>query len=185
MSVDETLANLVEQLGVAHRARAAYRALLASGLSALPVVLGGLEHDSGAVRSACTRLMDRLARSESFDTLITLCADPEPSVRIHALHALACDRCKAEDVCLLDADHILRVAIDALRFDPDALTRAMAVEVVGRYAHTHADAVTALIRARTTDSNPTVRKKAGWFAPGGVRYVKTAPKPQRAARRVS
>ena len=181
----ESLEELIEELGIPHRARAAYRTLLSIGRRALPSVLAGLEHDNGAVRSACTRLMDRLALTESLAILVGLCQDPEPSVRIHALHALACDRCKAEDVCLLDAADVLPIAMTALREDPDDFTRAMAVEVVGRYAHTHPEAADALAEAHTADKNATVRKKAGWFAPGGIRYIKNAPKRQRTAHRVS
>ena len=50
----------------------------------------------------------------------------------------------------------------------------MAVEVVAQFVHQDATARDALILARGEDPHPMVRKKAGWNAPGGTRFRKTA-----------
>ena len=58
--------------------------------------------------------------------------------------------------------------------DPDAHVRAYAVELVGRWVHTHSEAEAAIIRSRDHDPSPAVRKKAGWYAPGGTIHRKTS-----------
>jgi HEAT repeat protein len=89
-------------------------------------------------------------------------------------HALACDRCKG-DTCAPGADQVLEPALHHMTSDPDAHVRAMAAVLVGKFVHTDDRAVTALETARTQDPSPTVRKKAGWFAPGGTIYKRTVP----------
>jgi hypothetical protein len=59
--------------------------------------------------------------------------------------------------------------------DPDAHVRAYAVELAGRLVHAHSGAEAAIIRSRDHDPSPAVRKKAGWYAPGGTIHRKTAP----------
>jgi len=66
-----------------------------------------------------------------------------------------------------------------LAADPDAHVRAMAAELAGKFVHTHGRAVTALEASRVHDPSPAVRKKAGWFAPGGTIYQRTAPRAPR------
>jgi len=60
--------------------------------------------------------------------------------------------------------------------DPDAHVRAMDAELVGKFVNTDGRAVTALETARALDPSPTVRKKAGWFTPGGTIYKRTVPR---------
>jgi hypothetical protein len=50
----------------------------------------------------------------------------------------------------------------------------MAAEVVGRWVHGDEVAAAALVEARDLDREPMVRKKAGWYAPGGPIYQRTA-----------
>jgi len=59
--------------------------------------------------------------------------------------------------------------------DHDAHVRAYAIELVGRWVHTHTEAEAAVVHARDHDLSPAVRKKAGWYAPGGSIHRKTAP----------
>lgn len=55
----------------------------------------------------------------------------------------------------------------------------MAAELVGLWVHDHPYALAALIRSRDDDPSPAVRKKAGWYTPGGPIHRRTAPKPVR------
>lgn len=103
--------------------------------------------------------------------------DTDPGVRIEALHALACDRCKTSD-CRPDAIAVLDRAIRLLLHDPDRHVRAWACELVGRWVHDHDKAISALITARDTDPSPAVRKKAGWYTPGGTIFNKTRTRPR-------
>jgi hypothetical protein len=50
----------------------------------------------------------------------------------------------------------------------------MAVELVGRFVHGKPEAEAALVRAREADPSPALRKKAGWYAPGGAIHRRTS-----------
>ncbi|WP_430648704.1 hypothetical protein [Bradyrhizobium neotropicale] len=63
-----------------------------------------------------------------------------------------------------------------LQRDPDAHVRAMAIEVVGQFVHTNALAAAAMSSAQQGDENSTVRKKAGWYVPGGPIHRRTKPR---------
>jgi hypothetical protein len=70
-------------------------------------------------------------------------------------------------------------ALQILASDPDAHVRAHAVGLVGYWVHGGAAAQAALLEAMKSGPNSTVRKKAGWNAPGGPRYERTRPRPPR------
>jgi HEAT repeats len=106
--------------------------------------------------------------------------NPAPEVRVMALHTLACDRCKEGD-CRPAEAKVLPKALQILNDDADAHVRAMAVEVVGQYVHINPIAEQVLMETNKKDSSPTVRKKAGWYAPGGPIHNRTAPRPARKA----
>lgn len=164
------------------RAPRAYWHLVLTGEEALPAVRAGLASPQADVRRWCTKVLDHLADAESFPLLIDRLADPDPQVRIEGLHALACDRCK-DNSCRPDAASVLPAAIRLLRADPDRHVRARAVELVGRWVHSHPSAADALVHARDHDAASSVRKVAGWYAPGGTIFRKTAPRPSRSAAR--
>ncbi|WP_236656097.1 HEAT repeat domain-containing protein [Streptacidiphilus jiangxiensis] len=88
---------------------------------------------------------------------------------------MACDRCKG-DTCAPGAGLVLEPALRHLATDPDEHVRARAAELVGRFVHTDARAAAALERSHTQDPSPTVRKKAGWYAPGGTIHTRTRPR---------
>ncbi|TKS97125.1 HEAT repeat domain-containing protein [Streptomyces galbus] len=128
-----------------------------------------------AVREGCCRLLDHLVDTDSMDELITMVDDPDARVRVSAFHALACDRCKG-DTCAPGADRVLGPAVRHLASDPDPHVRSMAVELVGKFAHTDDRAVAALRTSQAQDPSPAVRKKAGRYAPGGTVYERTVPR---------
>lgn len=169
---------LIEQLAIPHRRRAAVRALLEMGFEAAPLAVQGLRHENDGVRRGSCEILDHYLIPEAIPGLIELLDDPHPRVRLLALHTLACDRCKEGD-CRPEEREVLPKAIRILKEDPSPHTRAMAIEVIGNYIHTSSLAETALTEAKSADPSPSVRKKAGWYAPGGTIYTRTAPKPQR------
>ena len=63
-----------------------------------------------------------------------------------------------------------------LASDPDPHVRTRAAELAGKFVHTDGRAVTALETAHAQDPSPVVRKKAGWFTPGGTIYQRTVPR---------
>jgi hypothetical protein len=175
-------ASLVETFAIPHRAREAFWRLLAIGSSALPVVRAGLHHANADVRSWCCRYLDHFVDGDSMDALIAMLDDPDPSVRMWSLHALACDNCKEDESCRIDSNVMLPRAIALLRSESDAHLRAYAVGAIGKYVHGNATALAALMEALANDASPAVRKKAAWYVPGGPIYRRTAPKPVRVKR---
>jgi HEAT repeats len=168
----------VNQLADTSRSTRAYQHLVLSGDAARPAVLRGLTAASPAVRRLCTRALDHLIDEPTFTQLIAMLADQEPTVRVEALHALACDRCKG-DQCRPNPDEVFDAAINIVRTDPDAHARAYACELVGTWVHTYPTAADALIHVSEHDPSPAVRKKARWYAPGGTINRRTAPTPPR------
>ena len=164
---------LVVCLGDPQRTVAAFHELLRRGHDASGAIRAGLHHENPAVREGCCRLLDQLVDTDSVDELIAITSDPDAGVRIAAFHALACDRCK-KDTCAPGAERVLEPALAHLRSDPDPQVRMRAAELVGKFAHTDARAVAALQACHAEDPSPAVRKKAGWYAPGGTIYERTA-----------
>src|SRR5579871_3984556 len=167
---------LIEVLAVPYKAPGAYRELLDLGMKALPAVRVGLRHDNPDVRLHCCRFLDRYLSPETLSDLMDMLNDGDERVRCSALHTLACDRCKTGTCRPAEAD-VLPRAITLLESDPEAHVRAMAIEVVGQFVHTNALAAAAISAARRGDENSTVRKKAGWYLPGGPIHRRTKPRP--------
>lgn len=167
--------DLVRALGSAPRATAAYFALLRRGVTGVPAIRQGLRDADAGVREQCCRLLDQLLVEDALNDLVAMLDDENARVRVAALHALSCDRCK-QDSCRPAEASVLPPAMRLLAEDPDPHVRAMAVELVGRFAHGSAGAEAALVRSRDGDASPAVRKKAGWYAPGGTIHRKTRPR---------
>ena len=165
----------IEELAIPHRAKRSFWHLVVSGPDALSATRRGLSHSNPLVRDYCTRVLDHLADQGAFDDLLALLDDPDGQVRRDALHALACDRCK-DNACRPDKSVVLPKAIQLLLGDRKKHVRAGAAEVVARWVHTDPDAEETLVTARDRDPDPSVRKKAGWYAPGGPIHRKTRPK---------
>jgi HEAT repeat protein len=172
----------MQDLTVPHRQRDAYLRLRALGPKAREAVEEGLLADDPKLRAQCARLIDRLAGNDSFELMLLLLDDPEPSVRQHAIHALACDRCKADDVCALPKQQIIPEAARLLANDPHPHVRAIALETLARWVHDDEDARAAIERAVEDDPDPSNRKKATWYLPGGKVYERTKPKVKARAR---
>jgi HEAT repeat protein len=169
---------LVSCLGDPQRAVAAYHELLRRGQDAVGAIRAGLHHENPAVREGCCRLLDHLVDTDSMGQLIIMADDPDAQVRTAAFHALACDRCKG-DTRAPGAGQVLEPAMRHLASDPDPHVRTRAAELVGKFVHTDGRAVTALETAHAQDPSPVVRKKAGWFTPGGTIYQRTTPRAPR------
>ncbi len=168
----------VADLAVPHRAKAAWWSLFHAGWDAHEAVRAGLGHESAAVRVYCVRYLDHYLTPETLDDLVGLLEDPDAGVKCAILHTLACDRCK-EGECRPSQKDVLPGALELLASDPSPQVRAMAVECVGAYVHVSEEAERALTRSASVDNAPAVRKKAGWFAPGGTVHARTRPKPSR------
>lgn len=178
LPADNDMSGWVEVLADPLRAKRAFWHLVLSGPIALEPAKAGLGHPDPDVRRHCARILDHLADEDAYRDLAGALSDPDAGVRAAAMHALACDRCKS-DACRPDKAMVLSHALERLAGDPDKFVRALSAEVVGRFVHTDPAAEVALVRARQTDPEPSVRKKAGWYAPGGTIFRKTQPRPAR------
>jgi HEAT repeat protein len=167
--------DIIEELAFPYKAPSAYRALLDLGIRAIPTVRAGLRHDDPDVRSHCCRFLDRYLSPDTLSDLIEMLNDRDERVRCSALHTLACDRCK-QGSCKPEEADVLPKAMKLLERDPDAHVRAMAIEVIGQFVHANALAIAAISAARRSDESSTVRKKAGWYLPGGPIHRRTKPK---------
>ena len=172
---DQQIERWIDDLAVPHRRRDAAEALLRLGDAARPAVEERLLSEDPEVRAACTRLLDRLADNDSFDLMLWLLDDPDHRVRHNAMHALACDRCKGDDVCALPRDQLIPAAARLVAEDPHPLVRATALEVLARWVHEDEVARAAIDRAAEADGDATVRKKAKWYLPGGGVFERTKP----------
>jgi HEAT repeat protein len=168
---------LVDSLADRHRGSQALDRLIALGPDAVEPACAGLRHPDAKVRARCCRVLDHIMDEASVGAIIGALADPAPEVRCEALHALACDRCKAGS-CRPGAALVLPPVLAILAADPSPHVRAYAAEVVGVWAHTRQEAADALREAAVSDPSPAVRKKASWFAPGGTIFVRTKPRGQ-------
>ena len=173
----------IRDLTVPHRRRDAHRKLRGIGAAARPAVEAGLLADDPVTRAECTILIDRLAGNDSFELVMLLLDDPDGRVRRHAIHALACDRCKTDDVCALPQEDLIPEAVRLVGTDPDAHVRSIALEVLARWMHDDGRAQAAIARAAAEDVSPSVRKKARGYLPGGAIYERTAPARSRARAR--
>jgi HEAT repeat protein len=165
--------DLVELLADPHRSVHAYTRLLALGPEATEAARGGMSHPDATVRAYCCRVLDHVMDVASIPLLIEAMADPSEPVRIEAVHALACDRCKTDSCRRPTPEAVLPPAITMLASDPSAHVRARAAELVGHWVHSHPAARAAIEHAAAQDPSPAVRKKASWYAPGGPIYRRT------------
>lgn len=177
-AMDASYPELLETLAIPHRAKDAFWRLMAAGKDALPVVRTGLGHPNADVRQYCCKFLDHFVDSEGLSELVAMMDDAAPQVRVWAVHALSCDRCK-ENTCRPDEGLVLPRAIALLQSDPDVHVRNHAIGLIGLSVHHRPEAVAALKAAVAADPHPSVRKKAAWYAPGGAIYKRTAPKPAR------
>jgi hypothetical protein len=166
---------LVEELGVAHRAKEALRHLMEAGGLATPAVRRGLRHPNPAVRVGCCQVLDHFLDEGALGELIGNLTHPNAEVRAWAMHALACDRCK-EGVCRLGEDEVIPIATHMLLHDDSRHVRQMAVGLLGPSVHRRPDVLRVLEYACDHDPHPVVRKIARWYTPGGPRYERLAPR---------
>jgi HEAT repeat protein len=166
----------VENLAVPHRANEALRNLMAAGPLATTALRRGLSHHTAEVRVGCCRVLDHFLDEKAIPDLLANLDHEDAAVRAWAMHALACDRCK-EGTCRPGEDDSIPLAIRALSNDPSPAVRNQAVSLLFPAVWTRPEVAAALMRARDTDPDSSVRKQARMRAPGGVMYLRSSPDP--------
>ena len=168
--------DLVTVLGDPHRAFRAYTRLLALGPEATEAARGGLAHPDERVREQCCKILDHLMDADSIPLLIGALADPCERVRIAAVHALACDRCKTGSLPPHPRGGAPGRGRPAGR-RPVRRVRAYAAELVGQWAHSQPAARDAITRAAAQ----TRRRRSGRRHPGTPRAELSTSAPRRAS----
>jgi hypothetical protein len=65
-------------------------------MASVPAIRQGLMHPDAVVREHCCKLLDHLLVDDAVNDLIAMLDDRDARVRVAALHALSCDRCKTD-----------------------------------------------------------------------------------------
>ena len=93
--------------------------------AAQAALIRGLKHGNSKVRWWCIQLLDHIADETYVAPLLAAAyTDPTPRNRRHAIHALACEKCKP-DRCRLRVD--IRADLrQMMQFDPDPSVRETA-----------------------------------------------------------
>jgi HEAT repeat protein len=175
---------VVADLGIEHRARAALRSLMAAGTTATPAVRRGLRDPDPRIRARCCDVLDHFLDEEAIPELMENLSHDDPEVRLRAMHALACDRCK-EGSCRPAETEVVGAAMRLLADDPDRYVRTQAAHALGPAVHRRPEALDAVVAAHDSDPDPLVRKVAGWYCPDGPIFERLRPRPQRQRRTVS
>jgi HEAT repeat protein len=90
----KSLDEVVNDLGIEHRARAAMWRLVEARAAAIPAVRRGLSHENPRVRDGCCEVLDHYWDEDSIPDLVERLNDEDPRVQWMAAHALECVPCK-------------------------------------------------------------------------------------------
>src|SRR5215831_1478351 len=134
------------------------RARLGRTLPVAAVQAAALSHPDLAMRRFCLFLLDYYASDLSSDIFRSARRDPVASVRESALHGLACERCRHEDICVTD---VVTDLIEIMTSDPNAEVRHKTVAALARFISRDGRAGQAIARAAPHDPDPTIREVAG------------------------
>jgi hypothetical protein len=91
--------------------------------------LGARSHPNPRIRWQCLTVLDDVDGDESVPVFVALFGDEVPRVRRHALHALSCDRCNAEPLCV----DVVPIVAACLRDDDNAKVRQQARHLLARH----------------------------------------------------
>lgn len=163
-------AEMVGRLGDKATRREAIEYLMAAAATdaaARAALRRGLSHDDWMVRTGCCVVLDHHYDADALPELLANLQHPEGQVRKWALHVLGCDRCK-EGECRPGEAEVLPVARHLLATDRSRHVRGAAASLLGAMAARHPEVIPDLEHARDHDQHPTVKKIAGWYAPGGA-----------------
>lgn len=154
-----TARRLVARLGsaLAGERHAAWLELLDLGPSARNAVVDGLRDASWQVRRWCALWLDHHADPESLQALIPLLRDPKSQVRLFAVHAIACDRCKQGENPI-DAVPLL---MERICGDESIRVRRHATAMLA-FQHAHPDLEGFFQDLLATETDAKLRKHAGW-----------------------
>jgi hypothetical protein len=116
-----------------------------------------LMHPDLGMRRFCLFLLDHYANDQSSEVFRRALRDPVAMVRELALHGLACERCRIEE---LDVAGVVTDLAGILAADPSAEVRHKTVAVLARFMDREGRARDAIGRAATDDPDAAIRQVA-------------------------
>jgi HEAT repeats len=156
------------------------RARLGRNLPIAAVQVAALSHPDLAMRRFCLFLLDHYASDVSSDIFRRALRDPVASVRESALHGLACERCRHEDICVTE---VVTDIIETLASDPNPEVRHKAIAALARFIDRDGRAGDAIARAAHHDSDAGIRRVAQVVADSGQPHVRSRKAALRDTRR--
>jgi hypothetical protein len=137
-----------------------------------------LHHTDPFVRRDCLGFLDHYANDQSAEIFALALADPVEPVRHIALHSIACETCRTEELCVSD---VVPSLVRVLVADPSPELRHKTIAVLLRLAGRHARARAAVEKASRDDPDPLVREVAARSLSGD--YVRPRKAYERRERR--
>jgi len=123
-------------------------------------------HPDPWVRRGCLSFLDHYASDASTQAFLAALDDPVTFVREMALHGLACEQCRAAELCVAD---VVPVLSRVLATDASPEVRHKSVPILMRLSDRDPRARGALERAAVSDEDPLVRRVAAAALEGQVR----------------
>jgi HEAT repeats len=154
------------------------RSSVAADAPIAEIQLAALRHPDPFVRRACLGFLDHYANEISTSVFALALRDPVELVRHSALHSLACEACRTEELCVADVVPCLG---EVLAADPSAELRHKAIPVLLRLADRDPRARRAVERAADSDGDALVREVAGRALAG--QHIRSRKAYQRRAKR--
>jgi len=138
-------------------ATARQRARLARKAPLPEIQACALSDPDASVRRTCLGYLDHHANEASTTVFANALADPVDSVRNVALHSIACESCRTDDLCVSD---VVQDVVDVLEHDPSPELRTKAIPTLLRLASRDGRAMEAIGRAAENDPDSIVRRAA-------------------------
>jgi hypothetical protein len=142
-----------------------------------------LTHPDSLMRRSCLFFLDHYDCDGSVETFRLALSDPASFVRESALHGIACERCRHEEICV---SHVVGDLVRLLASDTNPEVRHKTVVALGRFLDRDVRAPEAVARAAQTDLDAAVRLVARDMTSSGQphhRGRKAALRDERRARR--
>lgn len=146
-----------------------------------------LHYPDAFVRRACLFFLDHYANESSTGVFVEALRDPVDFVRNAALHSIACETCRKEELCVPE---VVSAVAGVLEGDLSAELRTKAIPTLLHLAGRDTLAWEAIGRAASSDPDDIVRLAAadalsGLFVAPRKRYERRQRRHARSARRTS
>jgi HEAT repeats len=158
------------------------RARLGKQIPVTAVQVAAVSHPDPEMRRFCLFLLDHYASDISSDTFRRALHDPVAPVRESALHGLACERCRHENICVTD---VVTDLVEILASDHNADVRHKTVAALARFIGRDTRASEAIARAGCHDPDLAIRVVAQAVVQSSQPHVRRRKAALRDLRRAS